>query len=235
MTHLLIKLLFAHIFGDFALQPNWLNNGKSDKKKGIWYQLLHGVIHAILAYTIVADWANWIIPLVIFVTHVCFDTIKARKHGDSTKWFLADQFCHLAVIVILWICFGDTSALLSALNTGWISGKMWIIALAYLLILKPTSILLDKFFTRWQDKLKDHKGLPNAGMWIGYCERVLIVTFILTGNVEGIGFLLAAKSVFRFGDLNKEKEVATTEYVLFGTLASFGLATIIGFLATLAI
>ena len=72
-------------------------------------------------------------------------------------------------------------------------------------------------------------------MWIGYCERVLIVTFILTGNVEGIGFLLAAKSVFRFGELNKEKEVATTEYVLFGTLASFGLATIIGFLARLAI
>lgn len=59
-------------------------------------------------------------------------------------------------------------------------------------------------------------------------ERFLILTFILTETMEGIGFLLAAKSIFRFGDLNKAQELRTTEYILIGTLTSFVIAISIG-------
>lgn len=76
------------------------------------------------------------------------------------------------------------------------------------------------------------QGLPHAGEWIGYIERVLILTFVITGNVEAVGFLLAAKSVFRFGDLNKAKEIKTTEYVLLGTLVSFTIALFVAFILT---
>jgi hypothetical protein len=34
---------------------------------------------------------------------------------------------------------------------------------------------------------------------------------------------LAAKSIFRFGDLKESKDVKLTEYILIGTLLSFGL------------
>ena len=73
------------------------------------------------------------------------------------------------------------------------------------------------------------KGLPNAGKWIGYLERILILTFIYTNNIEGIGFLLAAKSVFRFGELNRSRDIRVTEYVLIGTFVSFTIAVVIGF------
>ena len=53
-------------------------------------------------------------------------------------------------------------------------------------------------------------------------------SFVLIGNIESVGFLLAAKSVFRFGELNKAKEIRTTEYVLIGTLASFTIAILTG-------
>ena len=59
----------------------------------------------------------------------------------------------------------------------------------------------------------------------------LILTFMLVGCMEGIGFLLAAKSVFRFGELTKAKEVKITEYVLIGTLSSFTIAILIGAVA----
>jgi hypothetical protein len=49
--------------------------------------------------------------------------------------------------------------------------------------------------------------------------------------MEGIGFLLAAKSVFRFGELTKAKEVKITEYVLIGALSSFTIAILIGAVA----
>jgi hypothetical protein len=59
-------------------------------------------------------------------------------------------------------------------------------------------------------------------------ERSFILLFILTNHWEAIGFLLTAKSVFRFGDLNEAKEIKLTEYVLIGTLISFGIAILTG-------
>jgi len=50
----------------------------------------------------------------------------------------------------------------------------------------------------------------------------------VTGHWEAIGFLIAAKSVFRFGDLKESKERKLTEYILIGTLLSFGIAMITG-------
>jgi hypothetical protein len=42
---------------------------------------------------------------------------------------------------------------------------------------------------------------------------------------------LAAKSVFRFGDLKESKDRKLTEYILIGTLLSFGIAIASGIVA----
>lgn len=94
-------------------------------------------------------------------------------------------------------------------------------------MLKPASIFLSLLLKQWNVKIKN-QSLPNAGKWIGYLERLLILTFVLSGNFEGVGFLLAAKSVFRFGDLNKANDIQVTEYVLIGTLTSFAIAIMTG-------
>lgn len=100
-----------------------------------------------------------------------------------------------------------------------------------MLMLRPSSILLSIFLKQWQPAQSKSQSLPNAGKWIGYIERVLALTFILIGSIEGVGFLLAAKSVFRFGDLNKANEIRISEYVLIGTLSSFTIAVLIGIVA----
>ena len=111
---------------------------------------------------------------------------------------------------------------------GLFASKMWIIAVGYILMLNPSSILLGLFLNKWAPASPNNQSLPNAGQWIGYIERILILTFVLIGSIEGVGFLLAAKSVFRFGELNKAREIRTTEYVLIGTLASFTIAILTG-------
>ena len=55
-------------------------------------------------------------------------------------------------------------------------------------------------------------------------ERILTLTFVMTGQYEAVGFIIAAKSLLRF----KDTDTAKTEYVLAGTLLSFGVATICG-------
>ena len=230
---LLLRLLSAHLLADFFLQSDKLCKAKNESgKKGVIAQLAHAFIHALSAYILLADWKNWIIPLVIFVSHLIIDVLKSRLHGKGTVAFLCDQSVHILVIVLLWWWLYDDSTQ----ACGWLanvvsSKRLWAVILAYLSITKPASVLISKFIRNWTPSNNmQGQGMPRAGEWIGYIERVLILTFVITGNIEAVGFLLAAKSVFRFGDLNKAKEIKITEYVLLGTLASFTIALIFAFL-----
>jgi len=55
---------------------------------------------------------------------------------------------------------------------------------------------------------------------------------ILLGQPLGVGFLVAAKSILRFGTATRDQR--TAEYVIIGTLASFGWAILASY-ATLAL
>lgn len=89
----------------------------------------------------------------------------------------------------------------------------------------------------WSKTLSQNEdeSLNNAGKYIGILERILVFSFILVGKWEAIGFLIAAKSVFRFGDLKESKDRKLTEYILIGTLLSFGIAIGTGLLVLLLI
>ena len=226
---ILVKLLCAHLCSDFVFQTDGINEGKRKSGiKGIGYQLLHSAVHAGMAYLLVAEWSCWFIPLVVFASHFLIDLIKCKSFREkSLDTFLVDQLCHIAVIVCLWYILIGGNVNLSCLENI-CSVNVWVTIMAYILILKPSSIFLTLFLDKWTPAPPSTQSLPNAGQWIGYIERLLILTFVLTGSIEGVGFLLAAKSVFRFGELNKAKEIRTTEYVLIGTLSSFTIAILIG-------
>lgn len=229
---ILLRLLFAHLLSDFFFQSDTICDGKQGKtKKKYVYQLLHSSIHASMAYLFVADWSNWMIPLVIFISHILMDCIKVKYMKKDVASFFIDQLVHIAVIVVLWLSLFDHEGYFcqELFKTEWDSLNIWAVVIAYLSVLKPTSVFLSLFIKKWTPSETVGKSLPNAGKWIGYFERILILTFVLIGNAEGIGFLLAAKSIFRFGELSKAQEIKTTEYVLIGTFASFTIAILIGF------
>lgn len=58
----------------------------------------------------------------------------------------------------------------------------------------------------------------NVGEWIGILERIITLTFVLTGNFTAIAFVLTAKSIARFKALEESKDFA--EYYLLGTSGS---------------
>lgn len=231
-TIILIKLIAAHLTGDFLLQSDRMcadkfSNDSTSKYKAL---ILHALIQAALAYVFVAQWNCWIIPVVIGTSHFIIDYVKSiskRKDLISLVW---DQLAHFCVIIGLW-WFAFAKMPQVDMDGEIFSTNFWLIATAYIAVFAPTSILIKSFieFEKWIPADAVSQGLPNAGKWIGYLERILILTFIFTNNIEGIGFLLAAKSVFRFGELNKAKDIKITEYVLIGTFASFTIAILIGF------
>ena len=241
---LIVRLLLAHIWGDFLLQTK----GMCERKKALttcmgWkYQLAHAFIYTAAVYVLVAQWWCWALPLLIGGTHFVVDVAKALiekrmcaadSEGDTNfvnrqklLLFVLDQIFHLSVLAVAYFWLLDGKGMPLDFNLL----ELGIYALAYLSVLTPTAVFIQIFFSGFAHTT-DKKSLPLAGTYIGYLERILIVSFILSGWMEGIGYLLAAKSVFRFGELRNNKELMRTEYILLGTFLSFTVAVVVGLLA----
>jgi len=54
--------------------------------------------------------------------------------------------------------------------------------------------------------------------------------FVLSHNPAGVGFLFAAKSIFRFGELKDPAHRMEAEYIIIGTLMSFGYGVLLAYL-----
>jgi hypothetical protein len=106
--------------------------------------------------------------------------------------------------------------------------KVWTVLLAYGLALWPAGFLIGALTNQWRDQLEAGEGLKKAGLWIGCLERFLVVTFVLLNHYEAIGFLVAAKSIFRFGEIRDSSHRKEAEYILIGTMLSFAIAIVIG-------
>jgi uncharacterized protein DUF3307 len=77
-----------------------------------------------------------------------------------------------------------------------------------------------------------HASPARIGATIGVLERLLIVAFVLTGSTAAIGFVVAAKTLARFRQLD-DRDFA--EYYLLGTLASVAVALGSGLAAAAAL
>ena len=235
MVMIFLQLLCAHIVADFYLQSHDICMHKMQllTRKGWMCQFGHAFVHGLLAYIFVSDWTNWLVPVVVLVSHliidvlkdICLSKIQYKPNDVRSNWecvlLVIDQALHILVLCMLLKCvnIAENTAICNILDT-----KVLSCIIAYLIVLKPTSILIGMFTQRWQNVLSDSRGLHDAGMWIGYAERVLALTFMLLGTYEALGFLIAAKSLLRF----QETDTKRTEYVLVGTLFSFGVAVLLG-------
>jgi len=229
---LFLKFLLAHILGDFVFQPEKWVTDKEEKKIKSVKLYFHIGIHAILLLLILQFNLQeyWLGFLLIIIFHYTIDLMKLYLQTKKTKrlWFFIDQILHLFMLIITSSIYLDFS--LSSLNI--ITEKNVLLAVFLLLVVFVSAIIIKLIITQWnpEKKKESDDSLAKAGRYIGILERLFVFTFIITNHWEAIGFLLAAKSVFRFGDLTESKDRKLTEYILIGTLLSFGLAIFLGVL-----
>lgn len=218
----LIKLFLAHLLGDFFLQPDkWVIEKEKIKLRSSKLYL-HVALHIVLVFIVFFSFDVWKQALFIGVTHYIIDAAKLLFQQTNTKraWFFADQALHIAVVVACWLSFNEGAHI----NFSFIqSPEVWLYVFGALLLTSPTAIVIKVVINRFIPS-KGSLSLQNAGKFIGVLERLLIYIFVLTNHLEAVGFLLAAKSIFRFGDLKEGNDLKLTEYVLIGTLLSFGIA-----------
>lgn len=239
----LIAFLLAHVVCDFYLQPKrWVDAKKAYTYRApalYFHSLLHGVAFFVTAVLLGVDlYTSFSLLIIALVSHFFIDWWKAATpNGEAFSYFVIDQVLHIFVVVLITIYVVDGVTINIMLHHEKVSHFVMVI-FAYLLILKPTSITITGVLKKYPvsgDASNDVNGLIAGGELIGYLERVLILTFTLVGSYAAVGFVLAAKSIFRFGELNKSQDRGMTEYVLIGSLLSVVITTVIGALVSLGL
>jgi hypothetical protein len=240
-----IPLLAAHVLGDFLLQnDDWVR-----RKQYFPVLLKHVLVLGALSYLLVGILRAWEMTLVVILSHGLIDAIKTRSKRDNLLVFSLDQFVHILILILvaalvvqwelypgegLWLrWFGGgyldvlvlfTGAVLSTYVGGFVVGYG----------VKP---FLDAIQAR--DAHAEEKGdvggvgargFEEGGRVIGYLERALIFILVLVNQAGAIGFLIAAKSVLRFGELRERENRMEAEYIIIGTLFSFTYGLAIAFL-----
>lgn len=245
---LFIPTLFAHLLTDFIFQTD----ASVRAKRKVIGLIVHGLIAGILSYLFIGVIPGWEVPLGIALTHGLLDAWKLRsQRGTRLRRFVIDQLGHLVILGLFsWAAvykYGEFPGLWAILFS-WpyllvltvLSGSIIsIYVVSFLVELSFEALGINKIPPSSpagdSEGPQDYEvGIADGGRVIGYLERALITLFILAGYPAGIGFLVAAKSVFRFGELTDPNRRWQAEYIIIGTLLSILLGTSFAYLTAWA-
>lgn len=224
---LLLSLLLAHVIADFYLQNDKYCLQKEERKLKSWFLYVHSLLVGVVSWAFVPVYSFGLYALVIALSHLAIDIVKV--HSPKGLWsFTLDQFVHLTVLVAVSFSFNTVTELPVQSADCATTFSIPLSILAILLCIKPANILIKLILKKYQiGEAQSCENIKNAGALIGNLERILTIVFVIIGQYEAIGFIIAAKSILRF----KDTDTAKTEYVLAGTFLSFGIALLCGLLA----
>jgi hypothetical protein len=237
---LFLALYLAHLLTDFVFQTTRI---VSKKHRGEWRgYLIHGFTHyvAVLAIVTLADphrllslWFQ-LFAVSLSLVHLLVDwakifLIKSHRIPDNALAFVVDQTIHLITVI------GAVFLLVHpSLQTfvSWISRirfrqeSILLVSVVYVLVIFGGGYFIRVLISPlWKEEVgqtkKEHDEVINAGLYIGWLERFLVLTALFLQSPATVGLILAAKSIARYPEL---KSVRFAEYFLIGTLLSVTIA-----------
>jgi hypothetical protein len=238
-----LTIYLAHLLSDFVFQTARLVEQKR-RGKAAGY-LLHGLIHYfsiaiitgfVLRGSILLPRTHLVI-LGLTLVHLLIDFAKiqlARKYPfcDESWAYVSDQLLHfLTVGLAAWLLspFGELSAFIQ--NSRAIPNKFLAVPVVYVGVVFGGGYLIRFLVRSLAEGIKSHsperasEQLQNAGLYIGWLERSLVVTALLLQSPATVGLILTAKSIARYPEFKSER---FAEYFLIGTLLSISIALVGG-------
>lgn len=230
-----LLLLAGHILSDFFFQSSTIarNKGRSIKsllQHGLWTFVVHSLV-------IFPFWSGQILTsmFALALVHIGIDWLKPRIYGNEGKSLLGfslDQGLHLSTLITLaWIVSSAEilhTELLSAENLDSFTRAMVILG-GFAFNGKGGTAVVRLILGRFPDigaSLREARSSAYAmGLMIGILERFILFLMVLMGHWGALGFVIAAKSIARFKELD---EKGFADYYLIGTLSSVLVALLSG-------
>ena len=239
-----LAIYLAHLVTDFVLQADRVVVGK--KRGSVLAYLEHGGIHFVsavlfLGFAVPGLWRSLLFYgslAVLTLVHLGIDRakiglVRRRTIEDGAASFFGDQAVHfVTVAVAAWLIARPSTANLIAKIHGFQSQieKPLLLLVVYVGVIFGGGYLV-RFVTK--PLLKSNlevigestNELQNAGMYIGWLERFVVLTSLVLQSPATVGLILTAKSIARYPEL---KSVRFAEYFLIGTLLSVTLGILGG-------
>jgi hypothetical protein len=246
LTRTILALLLGHLLADFVFQPSALVRQKKSGHAGGY--LKHGGIYfccevALAGFFLPGLFLSLrfeVVILALTLAHLAIDWCKIRlahrkPNTDGTIAFAVDQAVHFVTIVVAACWIVRVAPLAILLRAAHIlrtpPNRVLLLLVIYVTVIFGGGYLI-RFMTRplvshlpgndpQPSGSESRAQLSNAGMYIGWLERFLVMTALLLHSPATGGLILAAKSIARYPEFKREQ---FAEYFLIGTLLSISVA-----------
>ncbi len=226
---ILFILMIAHFLADFTFQTTKL---AQRKLKHFKYLIYHALIYAVMILVVIFPLVKFqkaILPYIIVIgSHFIIDWIrklvdkKIRRKSNLFFSFIIDQHLHVFILVVMYYVFNlgaYQTSLYNYIQQWTYFNRMVIYSLIFVILWDPVAVFIKKLFLYIIDRNSSdqEENDPQVGRIIGKLERIIILILILCNQFGAIGFVLTAKSIARYKQL-EDKSFA--EKYLVGTLTS---------------
>jgi len=241
-----LAVYLAHLLTDFVFQTHRLVEQKRSGKFFAYF--VHGLTHYLSAIALVSlflagfglSLRTHAVILGLTLAHLLLDLAKihlAQKAfvHDRAVVYVSDQLLHfMSVAFAAWLLtpglpFAELAALLGTIRA--IPSRLLFIPIIYVGVIFGGGHLI-RALTRplaksinLEQPEKGGEPMQNAGLYIGWLERFLLLTALLLQSPGTAGLILAAKAIARYPEFKSEH---FAEYFLIGTLLSFSIAVLGG-------
>lgn len=221
-----ISIYFAHLAARHWIPSGWLAG-----KPGLVRAAGEVLAPALFAWALAGAWMDVRIPLTAAlggVVQLALMRLMRRNQTAAGLWMEA-----------IWLVFaGLSAAVLRQADSFWLAycgagfyGVVTLLA-GWTVSAFPAGALIGLILRRYPTS--EARGFDDGGKTIGMLERSIILLLFLLNAPVGVGFLITAKTLFRFGEISKASDQKHVEYILIGTLLSFLLGMLIALLSLLA-
>lgn len=228
-------LLAAHLIADFSLQSaDWAEKKTQKFRYLAGHAFVYAIVIAVVAFACIPGNCVWAPFVIITLSHFLIDWIrvyvdkKQKTPAAHFSSFVIDQILHITIIygtVCIFRLNEQTRCWLTDLASTAPVEQILRYALIFIIIFDPASVFVKKLsiYVAGGTNSNSQKKDPPVGSVIGKLERILTVILVLCNQIGSIGFVLTAKSLARYKQLNDQN---FAEKYLVGTLSSTAIAII---------
>lgn len=224
--------LLAYLIGNFVFQP----------PRSVVYRFLHAPIVFAISWIFALSVDFWLPALLITCVNLLVDLSKngveelisqsskshAAKAATFRFVFIIDQLLHILFVYFFVYLYIAKTGIIPVLVTQ-VPANILLIVMAFFICLQPSNVFIQTILSSYliapsNESFPNSRNVENAGRLIGSVERCMALVFTMLGQFSAIGFIIAAKTILWY----KERDAVRTEYILAGTLLSFGIAIALG-------
>lgn len=223
-------LISVHLLADFLFQTSAYSEKKRKKLKPLLLHcFIYFIVFEIVLLPILQFKKVFLLGMIISVLHffINFTKNKLEKSFPQRRlqiWiFSINQLIHFALLIGMNYIFNlenSTNNLYLKLQEYENFKIIVLYTSVFSIIFEPASVFIKKLFSLISPKTYPKTNLEElkAGNIIGKLERIIIAILLLNNQFGVIGFVLTAKSIARFKQM-ENRDFA--EKYLIGTLTSF--------------